>query len=196
MASLLYVCRYNLDRSPVAEQITRIMAADASLNVSSAGLTNPDYNHFLNVTYLGMTNEIREAMKRLGYVPSMHQNSIVTEELLKLQDLILCMERKQVDNVLEKAPDLEGRVFTLPQYAGFLYEEVASPASLIGSVPLFFIFRDMPYEARAFIYRLCRKTDPRDYEGVIRCHMHVIKKIEFYVDNALKRMRKEGLILA
>jgi len=188
MTNLLYVCRWNIDRSPVAEQITR-RKTGVELNVSSAGLS--DYHSY---PCMGMSDEMRKTLKKLEYLPERHYNRRITNELLRSQDIILCMQKSHVNGVLQKEPDLRGKVHTLPEYAGLPDQEIYSPSDLIREIPAFSIFSHMPYNVRGFIYRAFGHTDPRDYEGVIKVHMDTVKEIELYVDKAIERMIKEGLI--
>ncbi len=189
VANLLYVCEYNLDRSPVAEQLTRRRIGSASLNVSSAGLSA-----YESYPYMGMTNEMGTALQRLGYEPMKHSNRIITGDLLRSQDIILCMQKSHVSGVLQKEPNLKGKLYTLSEYAGFPNKEIYAPSHLIGEVPAFFILNHMPYKARKLFYQLFGETDRRDYDGVIEIHIGVVKNIEFYVDRALERMVRENII--
>ncbi len=190
MMNLLYVCSYNIDRSPVAEQITNKKAVNADLHISSAGLRKAK-----RYPLLGMTEEMRVALSKSGYTPSQHKSKVLTPELLNKQDIILCMTQPHVDEVLEKMPGLEGRVHTLPEYAGFNDEAVNSPPSMIKKVPAFFALKHLPFGIRKNAYRLLgKRADPRDYEGVVGVHMKIIEEIEFYVDKTLERMVREGAI--
>ena len=189
MTNLIYICEYNIDRSPVAEQITRMKIGEGHMHVNSAGLKKPG-----RYPYYGMTEEMREALSRSGYKLSKHNPRVLTSELLKEQDIILCMEKSHVKEVLEKAPGLERRVHTLPEYAGYSNKEILAPSELIGEFPLFSIFERIPYKARKLVYQLFGHVDSRDYNGIIGVHLKVVKEIELYVDKTLERMIREKFI--
>jgi len=190
MTNLLYVCRYNVDRSPVAALIMRRKAPNAStLNISSAGLS-----HYKSYPLFGVTDEMGETLRELGYQPERHQNRKLTNDLLCSQDLIFCMEKSHVKEVLQKEPSLKDKVYTLPEYAGFPKEEIHAPSDLIRKVPAFFIWHYMPHNVRHSVYGVFGHTDPRDYNGVMKIHRVIVQEIEFYVGKTLERMIREELI--
>ena len=122
MINLLYVCAYNTDRSPVAEQITQWKIGAINLSVSSAGLKTAKPHYF------GLSEEMHEALRRLGYTAGKHVPKLVTSSMLSSQDLILCMRNSHVEEVLRQAPGLEDKVYTLSEYAGFPGKEVLFPS--------------------------------------------------------------------
>lgn len=189
MTNLLYICRANINRSPAAEEITREKIRRygiTNLSVDSAGLVDPPY--------LGMTDEMRKALRILGYTPAhnSHKPVKVTEDLLYAQDVILCMKKRHIGSILDKFSGLEAKLYTLSEFAGF-GGEVTDPHKLIGEIPAFSILKHTQY-LREIAYRSFGKVDPRDERGVIRVHVDIAKEIERYVDKALERMAGEGRI--
>jgi protein-tyrosine-phosphatase len=189
MTNLLYVCKYNIDRSPVAEVITKQKVRTKTLGVSSAGLRG-------NGKYptMGITMEMRTILKERGYNFWKHDNQTLIDTLLQSQDLILCMKKVQVAALLEEAPSLEGKIYTLPAYAGFEDEEIHSPSYFIKKVPGYSMFSSMPYCVRDSVYSFLGCTDRRDCQGVLSVHRKMVENIEEYVSLALKRMSSEKLI--
>lgn len=182
MTNLLYVCHSNLARGPVAERITREKARD-ELIVSSAGLdmSNP-----------WISDELEAVLEKWGFDPERHLN-YVTPELLRAQDLVLCMERSQVAAVEHMGCK---RVHTLPEFAGFPGVNIPDPVKLIGKAPDFALLCTLPYESRRVFYRLLGQVDFRDELAVGSVYRSINHLIEKYVDLSIKRLEKEGAIKA
>ncbi len=179
--NLLYICHGNMARSPAAEQITHAKCPE--LNVSSAGI--------IEVQRIGMSLEMSTALTQLGYRRREHRPKQLTSELLSSQDLVLCMERSQVDFLRSV---YNGKVCTLPEFAGSPGVEIPDPDELIRRVPEFYLFSRLPYRLRSMVYGMLRQVDPRDSEGVLHLHLGIARNIEKYVDLALQRLRKEGIL--
>ncbi len=180
MTNLLYICYANINRSPAAEIITKRKTKGTNLHVSSAGLIDPPY--------CGMAPEMIDSLTRAGYEFNTHQPKKATLDLLKSQDIILCMEKLLIEQALGTTEGLEGKVYTLPEFAGFPDEEIISPDKLIKNSKISRILKYMPSGFSEFIYQHMKYINPRDREGVIRVHMNIIKRIENYVDIAIKRI--------
>ncbi|MEK6808377.1 MAG: hypothetical protein AABY14_01685 [Nanoarchaeota archaeon] len=189
MTNLLYICRENRDRSPVAKQITEYKLGDEynyhNVYVDSAGI-DP-------YSFPGLSLEMNHALLQLGYNTKLHTPKIVTSGLLGLQDIVLCMKKSHVKKVLKLTPELEDRVYTLSGYAGS-DEDVPSPGELIKETYIFPILKFMPYKVRELVYNAYGYTDKEDRKGVIGVYIRIIKQIERYVDKAIERMREEGII--
>jgi len=182
MANLLYVCQENWARSPAAEQMTKARLNDASLHVSSAGITV--------IGRYGMPNEMAFALKRMNYEPLQQTPAIITPELLLRQDIILCMESGQVAAVRSMGAK---RVHTLREFAG-LPGNIPDPSDFIGRFPDFDKIRDMPYDVRRAVYRLWHGVDRRDEVAVLDLHMGIAHNIETCVNLALEKLEKEGVV--
>lgn len=175
--NLLYVCKNNLFRSPVAEIITKKKAKD--INVDSAGFD--PYN-------ASRSRYFFEALKKLEYDWKFVKDKKpkkITRDLLEDQDLILCMETKQKETLREMT---KNKTYTLPEYAGFPGEEIPGPL-------LYFLGEGIAVEG--FTYRIDEngKAHPLkvlwDDDEKIEIWIKFIKEIERYVDLSVDKIRKD-----
>ncbi|HLF54745.1 MAG TPA: hypothetical protein VI612_03425 [Candidatus Nanoarchaeia archaeon] len=179
MTNLLYVCHSNFARGPVAERVTR-EKVNNRLAVHSAGLETSETR---------FSDELRTILENSGFNPDKHLKR-VTSDLLSEQDIVLCMEKSQVEAVRHMGGK---KVFTLPEFAG-VAGDIPDPVKLIGAVPDFPLLCTLQYEARRVYYRLLGRVDYRDglaVESVYRSLNHLIEKC---VDLSIKRLEKEGAI--
>jgi protein-tyrosine-phosphatase len=108
--TVLFVCKGNINRSMVAEQVLRV---NGFTRVASAGL-------------LGMTGRRpsqaaeRFIIERLGVDPSDLRSRSVRRALVHLGhvDVVICFERRHVIELVQRYPGLRGRVFLLSALAG------------------------------------------------------------------------------
>jgi protein-tyrosine-phosphatase len=105
----------------MAEGLLKKMAADNRwpLQVQSAGVA----------AYGGVPAmpEAVEAAGELGVDISGHRSSPLGKDLAMESDLILTMVSMHKNSILKKLPQLEGKVFTLSEFAGVPGEEVEDP---------------------------------------------------------------------
>lgn len=111
---VLLVCTGNTCRSPMAAALLRHLWQQADpgweLTVKSAGTWA--------LPGMGASEHAVEAMRRRGLDLSSHRSQVVAPDLLSTADLILTMTARHKTQVLEMAPGLAGRVYTLSEYAG------------------------------------------------------------------------------
>lgn len=110
MKSILFICTGNTCRSSMAEAMFSAMLKDAGLDmeVASAGTA---------VFFRGGASEQAvEVMKERGVDLSGHRSRPVGIHDLEKADLVLTMTRGHKRAVLEMAPALSGKVFTLKEY--------------------------------------------------------------------------------
>jgi protein-tyrosine-phosphatase len=105
----------------MAEGLLRKMAADHQwdLQVQSAGMA----------AFAGVpaTPEAVEAAGEWGVDLSAHQSRPLGKDQVMDCDLILTMAAMHKNSILKKLPHLEGKVFTLAEFAGVPDEEVEDP---------------------------------------------------------------------
>lgn len=101
---ILFVCRGNTCRSPMAEGLLKKLSAEeqpGKITVRSAGI--------------GAENSMRatlyavETMRERGIDIAQHRTRPVTQELLDWADVVLVMTDLQLDELLEKFPDTRGK---------------------------------------------------------------------------------------
>lgn len=108
---VLFVCRANVCRSPMAEAICNALAEDGDLplRAASAGVTA--------LAGEDMAPNSRAALEEVGIYAGGHRASQVGEAMLGEADLVLAMSLRQVAVLRRSFGDPPGRVYTLPEYA-------------------------------------------------------------------------------
>ena len=118
---ILFVCTGNSCRSPMAAALFKKMAQDEGLSVQvqSCGIA----------TFLGM-GASREAIEVLRHVDIDllgHKSKPLNEELVNWSDLILVMERRHKNRVLEDWPEAKNKVFLLTEFAKLEEKDIIDP---------------------------------------------------------------------
>jgi len=118
--NVLFVCTGNTCRSPMAMGILRTLVDDKKVAVRSAGMNTTDGNsvapHAIDIVreYNGSIDE--------------HRTQDLTPELTRWADLILVMEFRHYEYVLQFAPEAVPKIFLLKEYKrNTRYNEVADP---------------------------------------------------------------------
>ena len=109
---MLFVCRANICRSPMAEAICNALAEDGDLplRAASAGVAA--------LAGEDMAPNSRAALEEVGIHPrGRHHARQVGEPMLREADLILAMSPRQVAALRRRFGALPDRVYTLPEYA-------------------------------------------------------------------------------
>ena len=103
---ILVICTANVCRSPMAEALVRIAAADldAEVEVSSAGFLTTDEE---------ATPVVVEVMGERGVDISAHRSRTVTAEMIDAADLVLAMERRHVRDLALLTEGATARIDTL-----------------------------------------------------------------------------------
>jgi protein-tyrosine phosphatase len=115
--AVLLVCTGNICRTPMAEGFLRERSSllpDGGLRVSSAGTWATHGN--------SPTGEAVIAAAERGADIRALQSTPVTPELVERADLVLTMTEEQRDEVLEQAPGVRGKTFTLKELVTLLRE--------------------------------------------------------------------------
>lgn len=106
--NVLVICAGNICRSPTGEHLLRRKLAHTGIRVSSAGLTavvgHPFERHAL------------ATLQRHGQEPQEHRARQLTPQLLQVSDLVLVMERRQLQDVIRLSPVSRGKTFLLGKW--------------------------------------------------------------------------------
>ncbi|WP_455884600.1 low molecular weight protein-tyrosine-phosphatase [Pseudomonas spelaei] len=105
---ILIVCVGNICRSPTAEKLLHSALASSCIEVRSAGLAALQ-DHPLEP----MASRLLEER---GYTLLAHSARQLTRAAVSDADLVLVMEQRHIDGVLEVAPEARGKVFLLGKW--------------------------------------------------------------------------------
>lgn len=105
---ILIVCIGNICRSPTAEHLLASALEPSGILVSSAGLA----------ALRGQPLEPTacQVLAEHGHVPQAHKARQLSAEAVSDADLILVMEQRHINGVLELAPEARGKVFLLGKW--------------------------------------------------------------------------------
>lgn len=111
---VLFVCRANLCRSPLAEHLLRakLKAHQTRWTVRSAGIAARDGEPLLPATKMVLGEH--------GIEVARWQTSRLTPNLVRMADLVLTAEVEQRRGVVSMAPAAVARTFTLLEFARLL----------------------------------------------------------------------------
>lgn len=110
---ILFVCTGNTCRSVMAQGLFRKMLSEEGIKdvkVSSAGTAA--------LSSYGIFGILEKVLKEEDIEISHHKPIQVTPQIVKDADLILVMERRHKQAILEMVPEAENRVFLLKEFAG------------------------------------------------------------------------------
>lgn len=131
--SILYVCSGNVFRSVFAEGYTKHVLAKydiTNIKVSSCGIiAQESFKIPQSIKKLFELYNIKE--KDL----SQHVPTRVNKELLSLSDLILVMDKTQIEYIKQNFPEFLPKTFLLKEYAGFfaqpeIYDPIGQPENV------------------------------------------------------------------
>jgi len=105
----------------MAEGIFNHLAESGSLHAKSAGLAAG--------SGYPAAQSSQQAAKAYGIDLSRHRSQPVTPELVREAKLILAMTKSQEEEILERYPKSQGKVFTLKEYAG-MQGDIVDPIGL------------------------------------------------------------------
>ena len=110
---ILFVCTGNTCRSVMAQGLLKNMLKKEGIEnvkVSSAGTAA--------LSSYGIYGILEKVLKEEDIEISNHKPIQVTAEIVKDADLVLVMEKRHKEAILEMAPEVENRVFLLKEFAG------------------------------------------------------------------------------
>ncbi len=117
---ILFVCSGNSCRSPMAEGIIKTMLNTEYVDIRSAGTSAIDG--------LPASINAQTVVKEFGGDISSHKTKYLTRELVEQADLILVMEYKHYETVLELMHDAAVKTFLLKEYKRRTkYNQISDP---------------------------------------------------------------------
>jgi protein-tyrosine-phosphatase len=145
---LLFVCTANICRSPIAEQLAMVYAAQRRWNLEarSAG------THAL-AGHPAAPNSVK-VVADVGGDLSLHASQPLTEALVTWADRILVMEMRHAQHVREAFPSADGKVQLLGTFGGLV--EIDDPYGR-----WIFAFRRSRDEIRRCVERFVDTLPPR-----------------------------------
>lgn len=118
--NVLFVCSGNTCRSPMAEGILKTLVDPKYCEVRSAGT--------IAMSGLQSAHYARQVVREYGGSIDHHRSSYLDRELIDWADLVLVMEFKHYETVLELNPDAVVKTFLLREYRRKTkYNEVPDP---------------------------------------------------------------------
>ena len=110
---ILFVCTGNTCRSVMAQGLFKNMLREKGIEnvkVSSAGIAA--------LPSFAIYGVLEKVLKEEDIEISNHKPTRVTPQIVKDADLILVMEKRHKEAILEMAPEVKNRVFLLKKFAG------------------------------------------------------------------------------
>nr|WP_275578191.1 low molecular weight protein-tyrosine-phosphatase [Dyella mobilis] len=106
----MIVCMGNICRSPAAEYLFRERIGERDIQLRSAGI----------VALVGspMNDTVLQLLNEDGVDGTPHRAHQLTSPMLLQADLVLGMEKKHVDAMVQLAPEARGKVFLLDKWLG------------------------------------------------------------------------------
>lgn len=105
---ILIVCIGNICRSPTAENLLRGALAPSNVKVSSAGLAA--------LVDSPIEPTARIVLEEHGFLPGEHKAIQLTPQAVSESDLVLVMEQRHINGVLNIAPEARGKVLMLGKW--------------------------------------------------------------------------------
>lgn len=119
--TVLYVCKGNVCRSPIAEFISKKIANTHGL------LDIQFYSRGLEVTKKNPPSKGAVAVCTSNSIDiSSHESTAVNDDIVNDSDIILVMEYDQMVNMIQRYPSIEKKVFLLPVFFGKKYKGSSS----------------------------------------------------------------------
>ncbi len=118
---ILFVCTGNSCRSPIAEALLKKIARDRGLDVETKSCGTR--------ALLGMAaaKEAIESLQREGINIFDHKSKQLNQELINWADIILVMEERHKQELLQHDINAEEKVFLLTEFAGESPRDIIDP---------------------------------------------------------------------
>ena len=108
---VLFVCTGNTCRSVMASYLLREkLKSREDVEVLSAGVSG--------IPNVGASAAVMDVMKEKGFDVSGHTSRRLTDDLIKIADVILVMEELHKERIIKRVPDASDKTFLLKEFAG------------------------------------------------------------------------------
>ncbi|MCX7785588.1 MAG: low molecular weight protein arginine phosphatase [candidate division WOR-3 bacterium] len=150
--TILFVCTGNSCRSPMAKGIfDKLLEKSRAIKKSEINILTLSAG--TNATKGNVPSEFaQQAVKKYGVDIRHHLSYPLTKERIDLADLILVMENKHKDRVLELVPLAKNRTFLITEYVGEESKEIPDPFG--GPLEKFQEVADLLYELLQKVYKI------------------------------------------
>ena len=110
---IMFICTGNICRSAMADAMLKKKVKDENkdIEVYSCGIFADQGD--------GSTREAIEVMKEYGIDLSKHRATHIRNSNIEEMDVILCATTAHKNNVINMYPELEDKVYTMKEYAGY-----------------------------------------------------------------------------
>jgi len=110
---IMFICTGNICRSAMADVMLKKKVKDENkdIEVYSCGIFADQGD--------GSTREAIEVMKEYGIDLSKHRATHIRNSNIEEMDVILCATTAHKNNVINMYPELEDKVYTMKEYAGY-----------------------------------------------------------------------------
>lgn len=124
---ILFICSGNLCRSPMAKGLMDKIIIDNMPNTKSAIKITTLSAGTIAVNGELPTDHAQQAVRKYGADISRHLSAPLTEERIKMADLILTMQEKHKAAVLQLVPTAKAKTFVITKYISKDKQGIADP---------------------------------------------------------------------
>ena len=193
MTKVIIVDKAAIARAPMAMQMFKKHAPN--LEVIARSLTQNDGD--------SLQDDAAYVLRELNYEYPHDYVSIQLREddldSLTGLDFVFSFSESHLTRIADKKAGTY-RLQLLSEYAGHGKREVQDPERLVVPPPTIFKYQDYrpkaPFWASSLYYRMLGKLDERDVDGRRAMYLEIGREIQLYVQGAIARMQREGIVIS